>query len=654
MKSFFEVAPNRIVRSGQGVFTYSVSESDDNADNLNVQVGSIVTIPIGKTVAIGVVMRKVPKPTYETRDIINVVENTPLPIHLIKAAEWISEYYNTPLATVLTAILPRGLDKKRRQSKERLSDNVRERIKIVLNKEQVDAVKNITEATGTVILQGVTGSGKTEVYKEIVRKQKSEGKSSIVLVPEIGLTQQLVDEFSADFPEAIITHSKMTEAERHIAWQKILNSIEPQIIIGPRSALFMPVQKLGTIIIDEAHEPSYKQEQAPRYSALRVASVMSKLTKSVAILGSATPSITDIFTADQNSAPIIKLHKRARKNVSASEVSCIDMTKKDNLSTSRHFSKKLIQEIEKSLKLKEQVLIFHNRRGSASTTLCESCGWTATCTNCFVPYVLHEDTFKLTCHICNQTQKAMTSCPECRSADIIHKGIGTKRVEAELQRIFPRVNIARFDSDNKPEETLANRYSELYNGDVQIIIGTQVVAKGLDLPHLRTVGVIQADSGLSMPDFAATERTFQLLSQVVGRVGRDDRETNVVVQTYQPTHPAVKLGLKQDYDGFYQYAIAERQRAKFPPYRYILQLTTVYKTEEGAVRAARNLKQKLQKELPKSIEILGPTPAFYERQRNTYRWQIILKSARRQDLVEALQHLPPKNWQYELDPTSLI
>lgn len=643
---YFEVAPNKIVRSGQAVFTY--------ASNQEISVGHIVSIPIGKSTATGIVIKEVNKPEYTTREIEKLIEETPLPKHLVDIALWIADYYNTPLATVLQTILPRGLDKKRRQAKAIQDKNVRDRTKIVLNPEQISAVKNILDSRGTVLLQGVTGSGKTEVYKEVVRRETKNGRSAIILVPEIGLTQQLVDEFSLEFPDAIITHSKMSEAERHISWKKALNSKGPQLVIGPRSALFMPVNKLGTIVVDEAHEPSYKQEQSPRYSALRVASMLSKLTESVTILGSATPSIADRFTAETNGAPIIRLEKRARNEVVPAKIDLVDMTKRDNLSTRRFFSKKLIQEIEESIKLKEQVLIFHNRRGSASSTLCEECGWTDLCEKCFVPRTLHEDSFELICHICNSSRKAPTSCPECQSANIIHKGIGTKRIESELASLFPRAKIARFDSDNKAEDALSAKYHELYSGEIDIIIGTQVVAKGLDLPNLRTVGVMQADSGLSMPDYGATERTFQLLSQVVGRVGRDNRDTNVVVQTYQPSHPIIQYGLTQNYEDFYKYASQERKKAKFPPFRYLLQLTTVYKTEDGAVRASRNLANKLRQNLPSSVEILGPTPAFYERQHDTYRWQLILKSAKRQDLVQALEHLPPNNWQYELDPTSLL
>jgi len=644
---YFEVAPIKIVRAGSAVFTY---ESD-----LGLQAGQLVLIPVGKNVLHGVVIKEVAKPSYATKPVNSVIEDTALPDHIVKIAVWISDYYRTPLATVLQTILPRGLTTKRRVTKSEARLATRHRTNIVLNDDQRRAIEGIfARESGTSIVQGVTGSGKTEVYKEIARRTIASGRSVILLVPEIGLTEQIIDELTQDFPDALITHSQMTEAQRHTVWRNALTSTAPRLIIGPRSALFLPIHDLGAVIIDEAHEPSYKQEQSPRYSALRVASMYGVFCKARVIFGSATPLITDRFTAETNNVPIVRLDSRARKSVTPTKTTLVDMTKKDNLSSQRFLSKKLITEIEQTLAKNEQSLIFHNRRGSASTTLCESCGWTALCPRCFVPMILHEDSFKLSCHICSISQKAPTSCPECGSASIIHKGVGTKRIVSELQRLFPRATIARFDSDNTAQETLQARYKELYDGDVDIIVGTQVVAKGLDLPRLRTVGVIQADSGLALPDYSANERTFQLLAQVIGRVGRDHRETNVIIQTYQPTHPVIQCGISQDYESFYAESLKERAKAKFPPYRYILQLTTVYKTEAGAIRAARTLASNLQKIIPSRVEILGPTPAFYERQHGTYRWQLIIKSPQRKDLTALLEHIPTTHWQAELDPTSLI
>lgn len=644
---FYEVAPTKIVRSGVAAFTYHASEK--------LSIGQLVTIPIGKQTLNGLILKEVSKPSYETKEITSLIEPIPLPIPLIELSLWLSDYYRTPFATVLQTVLPRGLTTKRREKPTKPHESSRDRTQIVFNEDQTKALNTIMDTpSGTILLQGVTGSGKTEIYKELARRTLADQKSVIVLVPEISLTSQVVDEFTHSFSNVLVTHSHMTEAERHIAWKKALTATEPLVVIGPRSALFMPVPHLGAIIIDEAHEPSYKQEQAPRYSALRAASVLGRSAKARVLLGSATPLITDRYVAEANGSPIVTLPRRARGNAKATTTTLIDMKKRENFKKHRFISDALLQQIEHNNASGKQTLIFHNRRGSASTTLCENCGWTAECPRCFVPLVLHSDTYSLSCHICDYKTKVPTDCPVCHSADIIHKGIGTKLIESELRRLFPKATIARFDGDSATSETVNERYKDLYDGTIDIAIGTQVVAKGLDLPKLHTVGVIQADSGLALPDYAASERAFQLLAQVVGRVGRDERDTTVVVQSYQPTHPVIQFGLKQDYEGFYEYALKERQKGGFPPFRYLLQLTDVYKSEATAIRHAKNLAQELRRSLPQGIEILGPTPAFYERQHDTYRWQLTLKSTKRDALVQSLALLPPTHWQADLDPSSLL
>ena len=643
---FYEVAPTRIVRAGQDRFTYSSEHTRST--------GQLVKIPVGKKMLEGLVVQELQKPPYETKPIAETIEATPLPESVVQLSVWLAEYYRTPLATVLQTVLPRGLGVKRREKSAKTTTPIRTRTPIVLNKEQQSAVENILHSPVTTILQGVTGSGKTEVYKEIARRTLAANKSVIILVPEISLTSQLVDEFAQEFPNTIVTHSHMTEAERHIAWKHALTATEPVVVVGPRSALFMPVPDLGFIAVDEAHEPSYKQEQSPRYSALRAATMLGKFAKAPAVFGSATPLIADRYVAEAHTSPIIYLQERARKNAIKSTVTVVDMKKREHFKHHRFLSDALIRQIEENLVRGEQTLLFHNRRGSASTTLCEACGWSAECPRCFVPLVLHADTFTLSCHICAHEAKVPTTCPVCHSADIIHKGIGTKLIESELQRLFPKARIARFDSNNTKEETVAARYKDLYDGTIDIAIGTQVVAKGLDLPRLHTVAVIQADSGLALPDFAASERAFQLLAQVVGRVGRDERETQVIIQSYQPDQPAVRFGTAQDYEGFYANALEERKKGGFPPFRYLLQLTNVYKTEAAAIRNARTLASELRRIADTDVTILGPAPAFYERQHDTYRWQLTLKSPRRDALVKLLEHVPATHWQSELDPTSLL
>lgn len=641
---YYEVAPNRIARTGEGIFTYHCSRQ--------LPIGIVVEIPLGTKTVVGVVMAKTDQPTYATKEITRIIEDTPLPEELVQLASWLSQYYATPLATVLQTILPRGVDKTRRARKDEPLIAGRQRTNFRLNSQQQLAVdKIISPDTTSALLHGITGSGKTAVYIEVVKRTLAAGKSAILLVPEIALTSQVVAEFSQHFDNIILTHSRQTEAERHLAWKQALDSVEPRVIIGPRSALFLPLKNLGVILIDEAHEPTFKQEQSPRYSALRAASILGEFHAAKVVFGSATPSVADYYLAEFAGKPILELTERARPEAVSPNVSLLDMTKRSNFKSHRFLSDELIKATEQTLAEQKQVLIFHNRRGSASSTLCENCGWIAGCPQCFVPLTLHADKHHLRCHVCGLSSHVPTSCPECGEVDIIHKGIGTKLIESELRKIFTQANIARFDGDS--DQSVDKLYNDIYAGKIDIIIGTQVIAKGLDLPHLRTVGVVQADAGLSLPDYSSSERTFQLLAQVIGRVGRSHHATTVIVQSYQPGHPSITAGLAQDYRGFYNYALADRKRSNFPPFCYLLKLTCVYKTEASAVRNSQKLARELKTNF-KTIEVLGPTPSFYERVGDTYRWQLIIKSRRRADLLEILHRLPTSHWQYELDPASLL
>lgn len=644
---YYEISPTSIVRADSRVLTYGSEKP--------LEIGSVVQIPVGKKTMIGIVISQVDQPSYAIKNVFDTVESLILPQELINLAYWISDYYSTHLATVWQTVLPRGLTKKRRPLKKAPHSHRRDRTTNLLTDDQSSALETISNMTnGSALLHGVTGSGKTMVYIEAAKKALEDNKSVIILVPEIALTSQLVAEFANHFDDILLTHSRQTEAERHLTWQAAIQNNKPQIVIGPRSALFMPLKNIGLIVIDEAHEPSFKQEQSPRYSALRTASVLAAEHQTKLVLGSATPNVVDYFLASSSKRPIIKMPKPARQDTVAPDVELVDMTKRNNFTKHPFLSNQLIDSLDETFAAGKQALIFHNRRGSASTTLCSNCGWQAGCPRCYVPLTLHADSHQLRCHICNLSSAVPTSCPACQNADIIHKGLGTKRIESELNKIFTHANIARFDSDTASDDTVDKRYQELYEGKINLIIGTQVIAKGLDLPDLRTVGVIQADSGLSLPDFTAPERTFQLLAQVMGRVGRSHHPTKVVVQTYQPEHPAVKDGVTQNYADFYERTLAQRKHTNFPPYCYLLKLTCVYKTEKSAIESSRKLAAKLKNLAKPDTEILGPTPAFYERVRDTYRWQLLIKSPKRQDLVDLLGALPPTHWQYELDPVSLL
>ena len=647
--NFYKVAPTVLIRKDAVFFTYSSPQE--------FEIGTIVKIPVGKKKVIGIIISEDKKPTFDTKEIIEQIEQKPLPKHLLKLAEWMAKYYQTHLSLNLKLILPTGIDKKRRkQDSETKIKSIREKKNKTPTNEQKNAIKNIISSNQTTnILFGVTGSGKTLVYIECIKNYFKQGLSSIVLVPEIGLTSQVVDEFISEFGQEniVLTHSQQTEAERHKTWLKVLNSDQPKIIIGPRSALFLPINKLGLIVVDEFHEPSYKQEQQPKYSTIRVATMLAKFSSSKTVFGSATPPVAEYYLIKNKRANLVKLNKTAQKS-SKPEIFLIDMKRKDNFLKHRFVSDELISQIEQNLENKKQSLIFHNRRGSTAITLCKNCGWTAIDPVTEIPLSLHADKHRLVSHMRDYSIKVPTSCPECGEPEIIHKGIGTKLIETELKKIFPKASIARFDGDVKNSETVNSKYQDLYEGNIDIIIGTQVIAKGIDLPKLTTVGVIQADTGLSLPDFNSNERAFQLLAQVVGRVGRNKNESKIIIQSYQPKHFSIQTGITQNYEDFYKEEIKIRKKGYFPPFSYLLKISCVYKTEVAAVKNAKKLFKELKKDKSENVKLFGPTPAFYEKMNGTFRWQIIAKSSSRQDLLEIIKKIPPSKWQYEIDPISLL
>lgn len=642
---YYNVAPTIIIRDSSSSFTYGSDEP--------IAIGAVVKIPVGSRNLYGIVVKKTNKPSFDVKQIEAIVYAQPIPQQVIATAQWISRYYRCHTSAAYGLLLPRGVAKQRRARPASQHTVHRKKKDITLTQPQQQAIETIWRTTGTSLLHGVTGSGKTQVYIEIVKRTLKEGKSAIILVPEIALTTQLIDEFSHHFNNVITTHSQQTEAERHAIWEKALTANQPVVAIGPRSALFLPLHTLGCIVIDECHEPSYKQENIPRYSALRVAKVLADNHAAKLIIGSATPSITDYYTAESTQQAIARLPTRAAQ-ATTPDMYVVDATKRHHFNKNALFSDKLLTAIEAALDDGKQTLLFHNRRGTATTILCESCGWQALCQTCYTPLTLHADTHHFACHSCATAVRAKHACPECQSADILFKGIGTKRIYDECQRLFPNKKIVRFDTDTPEKESIHHRYGELYNNEIDIIIGTQTIAKGLDLPHLQTVGVIQADTGLAIPDFSSSERTFQLLSQVIGRVGRSKEKASIVIQTYQPKHPAIEMGITQDYEKFYRHTLRERESGLLPPFTYLLHIVCSYKNQATAVNNAKKLAEVLRSQAAASTKVSSPSPAFYERYKDTYRWQIIVKSPKRSDLIDLIQHIPKTKWQYELDPTNLL
>lgn len=671
---FYEVIPEGKVEG----LTYDFDDS--------LLPGQIVTVPVGKRVVPGVVVKKVAQPDFKTKSVLKVLYSKPLPAHLLKTISFIHDYYLASSGQAVSMILPKGVEKKRRKTEQMFGlteagssaaacppDNSShaalaksscsvEHIAaelptaaaiIPLNPHQKKAFIGLQEAPGaTKVLFGVTGSGKTNIYLKMALDALERQNSTILLVPEIALTGQLVQVFQEFFGERVaVIHSKQTEAERHAIFNSLLNSEESRVVIGPRSALFSPLSDLGLIIIDEEHEPTYYQENAPRYSAIRVASFMAKAGGFDLILGSATPTVADYYIAREKGA-LVELTEKAKEAAVKPEVTIIDFKNRDNFRKNWYFSDRLLASIRDNLENGRQTLIFHNRRGSAPLTICENCGEEMLCPNCYLPLTLHADGYVLKCHTCGFTRAVPKNCPKCGHPELIHKGFGTKLLEEELRRLFPRARVARFDADNKKGEGLEDVYAAVKRGEVDILVGTQGLAKGLDLPKLATVGVVAADTGLSLPDFAAEERVFQLLTQVIGRVGRGHIEkAEVVIQTYRPEHPVLKFATNEDFLGFSEYALRARRRGGFPPYRYVAKVDVTLKTEALAVKKIRGLTSELASD--GRFLVSPPMPAFHERTARGFTWEITVRATSRKALTERLAGIDA-GFRVILDPPSLL
>ena len=645
--NYYLVAPAKSFNQSENLLTYE-SEAP-------LRIGQIIEVPFGKQSTIGIVTKKTQKPDFATKAILRILYEQPLPKHLVKAMSWLADYYRCPLSSVVNAILPRGITKSRRSIPKKLGNAFYSpESQNPLSEAQKRVIAELeANPANTVLLHGITGSGKTNIYIELAKRQLASGKSVILLVPEIALTSQLVQNFQHFFKDVILLHSEQTEAIRHQLWQKSLEADTPQIIIGPRSALFAPVRELGLIIIDEAHEPAYHQDQNPKYSALRLASQMSKT-----ILGTATPLIADYYICQQHKA-VISLDELAIKSDKTATTSVIDFKNRASFTRSRIVSNQLIESIQQSLDAHQQSLIFHNRRGTAPLTICDQCGWQALCEKCLLPLVLHSDKYQLRCHTCGATYPVPTSCPECNNASIHHKGFGTKLIEEELTKLFPRAKIGRFDADTASDQQLSKVYSEVKDGAYDILIGTQMLAKGFDFPKLSTLGVIQADAGLNLPDFSSEERTYQLLTQVIGRANRGHQNSRIFIQTFQPEQEIIKYATSGNYQDFYTYLLKKRQLAKLPPYTFLLKLSLSYKTEQATVANAqklfRSIRQTIASEKLNQLFVTPPMPAFHERERAGYTWQIVIKAKARKDLIKIFDQLPKNSYlHYDFDPYTLL
>ena len=518
--------------------------------------------------------------------------------------------------------------------------------KLKLTEEQQNAFQQVSyaidnNAYNQFLLYGVTGSGKTEVYLQLIDKVVKQDKTAIVLVPEISLTPQMLDRFISRFGKETIAvlHSKLSIGERHDEWKKIKEG-KAKIVIGARSAIFAPVQNLGIIIIDEEHDSSYKSESSPKYNAKEIAKKIAKEENIPLLLGSATPDLSTYYKAQQREITILELTKRAN-NSSLPKVEIIDLKQELANGNRSMLSFELYQSIEENLKNKLQTILFLNRRGYSTFIMCRNCGYTVKCKNCNISMTYHSYENKLKCHYCGYEEKLVKTCPECGSDKIRYFGTGTQKLEQEIHKQFPQAKTIRMDVDtvtkkNSHEEIL-NKFK---NEDVDILIGTQMVVKGHHFPKVTLVGVIAADSSLNIDDYRATERTFQILTQVAGRAGRENLPGKVVIQSYNPENFSIQNAQKQDYEEFYQTEIALRKQLKYPPFCDIIIIGFNSSSEEEIKKVANIAYEEVEKNLNKDeFKVFKPMPSPIDKIQNKYRWRIIIKGNMNEEANNVLNNL---------------
>lgn len=527
---------------------------------------------------------------------------------------------------------------------------------LTLNDEQQTIVETVSAAIGKdstpFLLEGVTGSGKTEVYLHIIDKVLKQGKTAIVLVPEISLTPQMTHRFISRFGKQVaIMHSGLSDGEKYDEWRKI-KSGKARVVVGARSAIFSPLDNIGAIIIDEEHEASYKQESNPRYHARDVAILRAKYHKAVVVLGSATPSIESRARASRKVYHFLQLTKRANPKASLPQVEIADFRDYLGQKSPSNYTPLLLEKIANRLEKGEQSVLMLNRRGYSSFIMCRECAYVDNCPNCDISLTLHMDTKTMNCHYCGFTKAIPRTCPNCNSRNIAYYGTGTQKAYDELQEVFPQARILRMDVDTTRKKGAHEKILRAFGkGEADILLGTQMIAKGLDFPNVTLVGVLNADTSLNLPDFRSSERTFQLLTQVAGRAGRGDKSGEVVIQTYNPDHYAIQLAKQQDYETFYCYEMNVRKQMSYPPYYYTVGITLSLADELELTRKAYQVLAMLKEALSPEAKLLGPTPKPIARTHNLYHYHIIIKYRFEDNLETVLNRI--LDWTQEKDNKKL-
>jgi primosomal protein N' (replication factor Y) len=620
-----------------------------------ISIGKRVFVPFQTRTIVGYVVGFSDVADFKgLKEISSVIDKEPvLSDEMLKLTKWIKDNYFCSWGEAIEAAIPGGIKKGKTAIGMRLKESPLNDGRYGqsnphdLMEEQSSALSEISDAIEhkkhvTFLLYGITASGKTEVYLQAIDLVLSKGLSAIALVPEISLTPQTIERFVSRFGDGVaVIHSRLTPARRFLEWKKIKEG-KVRIVIGARSAIFSPLNNLGLIIIDEEHENTYKQDDVPRYHARDVAEERAKLNNCPLILGSATPSLEAYYKAKEGVYKLIKLTKRVDER-ELPKVKIVDM--RMELATRKRvatFSKVMLDAIDKTMKAGKQAIIFLNRRGFSTYVNCKACGFVLKCRSCDAVMVYHYENRKVVCHYCNYTTTAPDICPKCRSGYIRYFGLGTEKVESEISHSFSGVKIARMDSDTTAKRGSHDRIlGDFKSGDVELLVGTQMIAKGLDFPEVTLVGVVLADVTLNIPDFRASERTFNLLTQVAGRAGRGDAGGEVIVQTYVPHHYSILTAAKHDYEKFYNEEIVYREELLFPPFINLVKVTVRARNDDLTSRAASELASVIRSE-DKELMIAGPAPAPMARVRGYFRYNILLKDKDRLKMCEVMKKVLAK------------
>jgi primosomal protein N' (replication factor Y) len=650
-------------------FTYLVPTEME----AHVVEGARVVVPFGKQSLTGYVLGLSDASDFpDPKPIEALAEDEPsmlLP-YQVELAHWIAGYYAAPLPDVVRAMIPPGIRAIKVGSRRPRGPRVQSRDRSLSAEDQVSRTRRFTAAqdeaadavrealaagTGRLLLHGVTGSGKTEVYLQAIEDCLALGRGVIVLVPEVSLTPQTISRFAERFAGRIaVLHSLLTPSEKALEWRR-LRSGEAMVAIGPRAAVFAPIPEPGLIIVDEEHSTTYKQLRVPRYHAVDVAHRISEIAGCVVLLGSATPSLTSYYAHGRavdgfSGARILELPERySGEPLPSMEIA--DMRTDDSWSFSRPVGKKLAEAARTELEGGGQVILYLNRRGLAWYARCRKCGEAVGCPNCSVSLVYHGATRELSCHYCGHTEPLPQRCPNCEARDLSTIGFGTERIEAEARRLFPAARVARLDRDTaSTRDAFYGIWERLAGGEVDVLVGTSLVAKGWDLPRVGLVGVVDADQALNYPDYRAAEDTFASLVQVAGRARRSD--ARAIVQTMNPHHYAVRLALQHDYHEFFAEELAVREALDFPPFTRLIDVTASAVDDAAARRMAESYSGALRDSLVmqgiQGVTVFGPSPAFIHRLRGEYRWALTIKGRE----LSAVKSLLPdgRGFTVDVDP----